>query len=153
MRTDTTITQALLGDPSQLVDPANLHGRTAHFEVYLDPSLGADGIADAQAVLATCEADYARVSAYFGIDAGPFRVALFTNPGGAYHLGCAAADLFCDARTAPADGTFSEFLNVAEFVEVFEAIQARGWDCGKSNGEGLSRVLATDAYPGELDGF
>ena len=26
-------------------------------------------------------------------------------------------------------------------------------DCGKSNGEGLSRVLSTDAYPAELDGF
>ncbi len=36
---------------------------------------------------------------------------------------------------------------------MFEAAQAAGWDCGRSNGEGLSRVLATDAYPKELDGF
>lgn len=152
-RTGSTVTQAAVGDPSQLIDPANLSGQTAHFAVYLDPSLGNDGVADAQVVLATCEADYATVSGYFGIDAGPFRVVLFKNPGGAYHFGCAATDLFCDARTAPADGHFSEFLNIAEFVEVFEAVQGGGWDCGKSNGEGLSRVLATDAYPNELGGF
>ena len=47
----------------------------------------------------------------------------------------------------------SEFLNVAELVEVFEAVQAKGWDCRKSNGEGLSRVLAADLYPAEVGGF
>lgn len=152
-RTGATVAQAAVADPSQLIDPANLQGRTTHFAVYGDPALGQDGVTDAQGVLATCEADYATVAGYFGIDAGPFRVVLFRNPGGAYHFGCAATDLFCDARTAPADGRFSEFLNIAEFVEVFEAVQGGGWDCGKSNGEGLSRVLATDAYPNELDGF
>jgi hypothetical protein len=45
-------------------------------------------------------------------------------------------------------------LVVAEEVEVFSAVQNRGWDCGASNGEGLSRVLAaTDLYPGSLNGF
>jgi len=145
---------AQVADPSQLITPANLQGKTAHFEVYLDPALGVDGVHAAQGVLAKCEADYATVSGYFGGSAPTgFRVVLFANPGGAYHFGCGATDLFCDARTAPADGDFSEFLNIAEFVEVFEAVQAGGWDCGKSNGEGLSRVLATDAYPKELDGF
>src|SRR5215467_5981372 len=141
-------------DPSTLIDEANLAGQTRHFTVYVDPALGPDGSADAQGVLAACEADYAKVSGYFNeLAAGPFTVVLFSNPGGAYHDTCAATDLFCDAKTDPAGGDYSEFLNVAEFVEVFEATQARGWDCGKSNGEGLSRVLATDAYPGELDGF
>lgn len=145
---------AAIADPSQLIDPANLAGQTAHFAVYVDPALGADGASDAQGVVARCEADYATVAGYFGgIAAGPFNVVLFSNPGGAYHFGCAATDLFCDARTGPPDADYSEFLNVAEFVEVFEAVQAGGWDCGKSNGEGLSRVLATDAYPAELDGF
>lgn len=141
-------------DPSTLIDPANLVGQTRHFTVYVDPALGADGSADARRVLDVCEADYATVSSYFaGLAAGPFTVVLFSNPGGAYHDTCAATDLFCDARTGPADGDYSEFLNIAEFVEVFEAVQAGGWDCGKSNGEGLSRVLATEAYPKELDGF
>jgi hypothetical protein len=143
-----------VADPSQLITPANLAGRTTHFAVYLDPALGADGTQDAHGVLAKCESDYAAVAGYFsGIDAGPFNVVLFSNPGGAYHMSCAATDLFCDAKTRPADADFSEFLNIAEFVEVFEAVQGAGWDCGRSNGEGLSRVLASDAYPSELDGF
>lgn len=141
-------------DPSTLIDDANLAGQTRHFTVYVDPALGPDGSADAKTVLEACEADYAKVSGYFNdLSAGPFTVVLFSNPGGAYHDTCAATDLFCDAKTGPADGDYSEFLNIAEFVEVFEAVQAAGWDCGKSNGEGLSRVLATDAYPNELDGF
>ena len=153
-RTDFDAVAAQVADPSQLITSANLQGKTAHFEVYLDPALGVDGVQDAQGVLGKCEQDYATVSGYFGGSASiQFRVVLFANPGGAYHLGCGATDLFCDARTAPADADFSEFLNVAEFVEVFEAVQAGGWDCGKSNGEGLSRVLATDAYPSEVAGF
>jgi len=153
-RTGMAVAPTAVPDPSRLITPANLQGKTAHFEAYLDPALGAAGVQDAHGVLAKCESDYATESGYFGgIAAGPFRVVLFANPGGAYHFGCDATDLFCDARTAPADGDFSEFLNVAEFVEVFEAVQAGGWDCGKSNGEGLSRALATDAYPKQLDGF
>lgn len=153
-RTGFDAAAARVADPAQLITPANLQGKTARFEVFLDPALDADGVQDARGVLATCESDYATVSGYFGgIAAGPFRVVLFANPGGAYHFGCGATDLFCDARTAPPDGDHSEFLNIAEFVEVFEAVQAGGWDCGKSNGEGLSRVLAADAYPHELDGF
>jgi len=145
---------AVAGDPGGLITPGNLQGQTEHFSVYVDPGLGPDGVQDAQGVLASCETDYAKVAGYFGgLAAGPFNVILFTNPGGAYHQTCAATDLFCDARTNPADGDYSEFLNIAEFVEVFEAAQAAGWDCGMSNGEGLSRVLATDAYPNELDGF
>lgn len=145
---------AVARDPSGLITPGNLQGRTQHFAVYADPALGGDGKQDAQGMLAACEADYARVSGYFGgLAAGPFNVILFSNPGGAYHTTCAATDLFCDAKTNPAAGDYSEFLNIAEFVEVFEAVQGRGWDCGKSNGEGLSRVLATDGYPNELDGF
>jgi hypothetical protein len=44
-------------------------------------------------------------------------------------------------------------LIVAEEVEVFSAVQAAGWDCGASNGEGLSRVLATLLYRAEIVGF
>jgi hypothetical protein len=153
-RTGAPAARAVVSDPSTLKVPANLVGQTPHFAVYADPALGPDGKLDAQGVLAGCEADYSKVAGYFGgISAGPFAVILFANPSGAYHMTCAATDLFCDAKTGPADGSFSEFLNVAEFVEVFEAVQGKGWDCGMGNGEGLSRVLATDAYPRELDGF
>ena len=153
-RTAASAARAAVADPSTLKVPANLQGQTAHFAVYVDPALGADGKQDAGVVLAKCEADYAKVSGYFGgLAAGPFAVILFSNPNGAYHMTCAATDLFCDATIGPANGDASEFLNVAEFVEVFEAVQGKGWNCGKGNGEGLSRVLATDAYPAQLDGF
>ncbi len=122
--------------------------------MYVDPRLGPDGQRDADVVLATCEADYAKISTYFGgLKAGPFNVILLSYPSGAYHNTCAATDLFCDAPTNPAKGDYSELLNVMEFVEVFQAKQRMGWNCGKSNGEALSRVLATDLYPRELDGF
>jgi hypothetical protein len=150
----TGVARVAIKRPIHIKVPANLRGQTQHFAVYVDPALGPDGHLDADGVLARCEADYATVAGYFGgLAAGPFSVILFANPNGAYHMSCAATDLFCDAATNPADGNYSEFLNVAEFVEVFEAVQAKGWDCGKSNGEGLSRVLATDPYPAELDGF
>lgn len=152
--TFVSTTAPAVADPSQLITRDNLQGQTDHFAVYLDPALGGDGAADAQGVLSQCEADYATVSGYFGgLAAGPFRVILLANPNGAYHFGCASTDLFCDGVTSPSNPDLSEFLNVAEFVEVFEAVQAAGWDCGKSNGEGLSRVLASDAYPAQVRGF
>jgi hypothetical protein len=55
---------------------------------------------------------------------------------------CAGTDIHVlpDALRAPG------FL-VAEIVEVFEAFHDRGWDCGQTNGEVLSRVLAFDRHP------
>jgi hypothetical protein len=140
--------------PIRLRRPENLRGRTPHFAVYVDPALGPDGGRDADVVLEKCEADYATISTYFGgLKAGPFNVILFHYPSGAYHNDCDETDLFCDAPIRPAKGTYSEFLNVMEFVEVFEAKQDKGWDCGKSNGEALSRVLGADIHPRELDDF
>ncbi|HEV3116396.1 MAG TPA: hypothetical protein VGY58_05045 [Gemmataceae bacterium] len=49
---------------------------------------------------------------------------------------------------------FMRSLVIAEEDEVFEANFGHGWDCGASNGEGLSRVLANDMVPGvEPQGF
>ena len=43
---------------------------------------------------------------------------------------------------------------VTGLVEVFEGTQSAGWDCSASNGEGLSRVLATQQYrSGEITRF
>ena len=140
--------------PGKFDFPATLRGSTAHFHVYYDPALGQPGAAVADGVLGACENDYDRISAIFGgLSAGPFNVILASNPGGAYHYGCGATDLYCDTRLSSLDPAFSAFLNVAEFVEVFSAVQGKGWDCGRVNGEGLSRVLATSLYPAELGRF
>jgi hypothetical protein len=147
-------TRLIQRQPIRLRRPEYLQGHTRHFAVYVDPASGRHGIKNAEVVLATCEADYARISRYFGgLKAGPFNVILFKYPTGAYHNTCAATDLFCDAPINPANEAYSEVLNIMEFVEVFESVHRKGWICGSSNGEALSRVLATEAHPPLLRGF
>jgi hypothetical protein len=144
--------------------PATFRGSTAHFNVYYDDTtLGATGAAIADGVIATCENDYSVISAYFGgltPNNIPFNIVIAAldpsgqGGAGAYHYGCGGIDVYCDAKTVPAlDIDYTRFLVVAEIVEVFSDTQGIGWDCGASNGEGLSRVLATDLYPAELDGY
>jgi hypothetical protein len=137
--------------------PATLRGSTVHFKVYYDPALGANGPTIADAVLASCEGEYNRLQGYFGglTPPGlPFNIIVAPGVGGAYHYSCSATDLYCDGDTSPTpDVNHTRMLVVAEEVEVFSAAQGAGWNCGASNGEGLSRVLATEMYPAELDGF
>ncbi len=134
--------------------PATERGTSAHFVVYYDPSLGADGATIADAVLATCDSDYDRISSYFGgLTPSTMNVIIAPGVGGAYHYGCDGKDIYCDAQTSPLDADHTRMLLLAEVVEVFSAEQGQGWNCGASNGEGLSRVLATELYPAELDGF
>ncbi len=130
-------------------------GSTQHFQVYYDGSLGAAGRALADAVLLTCEKDFTSLQGWFGgivPDGMPFVVNITPGTGGASHSSCAATTLNCDAFS----GTNSDLVRmlvVAEADEVFMAKQGTGWDCGASNGEGLSRILATELYPAQLDGF
>ena len=154
----STIPIAVRMAPAKGFDyPTTLQGSTANFNVYYDPSLGAAGATIAHAVLASCENEFNTLQAYFGAITPPglpFNVIIAAGVGGAYHYGCGAVDLYCDADTSPnPDVDHTRMLVVAEEVEVFSAAQGEGWDCGASNGEGLSRVLATDAYPAELNGF
>jgi hypothetical protein len=127
-------------------------GTTANFVVSFAGSLGASGPVLADAVLATCEADFNRLQGWFGniaIADLPFQVFIQPGRNGASHATCAATALSCDAF----DGTDADLVRslvVAEADEVFMANQAAGWDCGGSNGEALSRVLAAEIYPNEL---
>ena len=137
--------------------PVTLRGSTAHFNVYYDPSLATSGPVIADAVLTSCEEEFSRLQGYFGgiTPPGlPFNIIIAPGIGGAYHYGCSATDLYCDGDTSPSpDVNHTRMLVVAEEVEVFSAAQGAGWNCGASNGEGLSRVLATEMYPAELNGF
>ena len=126
-------------------------GRTEHVIVYTDGS--AQGDATAQAVLQSAEADYSATANWFGeltLPAGqegddqstprtatPVQVLMDSQAGGAYHFGCNATDIYLEPAPELASGYF-----VAELVEIFEAAINNGWDCGQTNGEGLSRVLA-----------
>jgi hypothetical protein len=135
--------------------PYTLRGNTANFQVSYEDALGASGPVLADAVLATCEADYASLRTWFGgLTPGglPFTVFVVTGTFGAYHASCAATEL----HLAAFDGTNADLvrmLMVAEADEVMMAAQNVGWDCGASHGEGLSRVLSTEIYPAQLNGF
>ena len=133
--------------------PYTLRGSTANFDVYYDDSLGANGKNLADAVLANCERDFTQLQTWFGgIAAGRFTVYIDPGTFGAYHASCAGTELHC-AAFAGTNGDLENFLNAAEVDEVFMANQNAGWNCAASNGEGLSRVLATERYPAQLDGF
>ncbi|MFF3110093.1 hypothetical protein ACFVSN_12945 [Kitasatospora sp. NPDC057904] len=128
--------------------------RTSNFEVFYDAALGAGGQAMATAVLATCEKDFTQMRSWFGgINVGgPFRVYIDPGAFGAYHTGsCAARDIHAAAYDATNGAKVSAGV-VAEVAEVFMAHQNAGWNCGASNGEGLSRDLATALYPGNVTG-
>jgi len=125
-------------------------GSTPHFVVSYDAGL-ASGATLADAVLATCEADYTTLQGYFGgiTPPGlPFTVHLTTGSNGASHAGCASVDLYIGALSGGAHNIpFIRALVIAEEDEVFEAAFGHSWDCGDSKGEGLSRVLAEAMYP------
>lgn len=136
--------------------PVTLEGKTQHFQVYYQTGF-LSGPAIADGVLATNEGDLHTLEGFFGglaLPTLPMNIIVAPGIGGAYHYGCGAVDLYCDGDTsANPDVDHTRLLIVAEEVEVFEDAQGKGWDCGASNGEGLSRVLATELYPAELDGF
>jgi len=78
--------------------PYTLRGSTANFDVYYDNSLGANGQGLADAVLSSCEQDFAQLQTWFGgIAAGRFPVYIDPGAFGAYHANCAATEMHCAA--------------------------------------------------------
>jgi hypothetical protein len=132
-------------------------GRTSHFVFSYEALLGARGRELARGALRLCERDYRRVQFWFGrIEPPrlPFECRVVNGNDGASHSGCHGTTIFLDAfDDSMVDPRVIAWGNVAEIVEVFCAAQGQGWDCGYSNGEGLSRVLATARYPRQLDGY
>ncbi len=134
------------------------HVQTAHFTITYSRSLGVDGPTVAQTIVARCENDYTTLQQIFGgltPASLPFQVRLTPGATGASHATCLATQLMIGVRSAPAgDPQFVNALVVAEEDEVFMATFGHGWNCGFSNGEGLSRVLSNELYPGtEPSGF
>jgi hypothetical protein len=130
-------------------------GSTTHFTVYYDDSLGQRGNNLAQSVLAHCENDYIWLQQWFGGVSPadmPFNVHIVPGSSGGGHSSCSSTTLSIDAFSGPALDLV-RMVVVAEVDEVFMANQNRGWNCGDSNGEALSRVLAAHIVPAALDGF
>lgn len=130
-------------------------GNTTNFVVFYDGSLGANGKNLADALLASCEWEYSMLQGWFGgitPASLPFNVYIDTGSFGAYHANCAATEIHCAAFSGT-DADIVRLVLAAEVDEVLMAAQAKGWNCGFSHGEGLSRVLCTELYPNALDGF
>jgi hypothetical protein len=129
-------------------------GSTANFDVAYDATLVSVGAALADAILGRCEQDLSQLRSFFG-GVSTDRFSVFIDPYtkyGAYHLGCASREIHClNVAVNAADGDLENFLNCAEVDEVLMAVQAKGWYCGGSAGEGLSRVLATELHPASLN--
>jgi hypothetical protein len=129
--------------------------QTAHFRVSVDSGLGHTGTAIANSLLQTCEQDFLTLQGYFGgitPASMPFHLIVTSGNQGASHATCSATALSIGAHSG--SEPFMRSLVIAEEDEVFEKDFGHGWNCGFSNGEGLSRVLANDMVPGvEPAGF
>ena len=118
-------------------------GRTEHFIIYSDGSAG--GAEAAAAISDTCEADFAHIRSWFGgIAPAEMPVEVHVDPDaiGAYHLSCRDPDIHVTADPHRAPGFVAALL-----VEVLAANEQAGWDCGRANGEALSRALAFTLHP------
>jgi hypothetical protein len=145
--------------------PTELVGATpdGNITLYFDPSLGKPGADLARQIFAMLGTTYADSRAYFNVPAQPANVIIAAvsgatdGSGGAYHYGCnfnPGGDLYCDA--AFGNPPLTNGLIVAELTESFMGEQNKGWDCGASNGEALSRYLAeleSGGAQGVLAGF
>ena len=146
--------------------PATLVGVSGAITIYYDPALGAQGLSLAQQLLDAVAGPYADMQAFFGIAGASASVVIAPlsgnndGSGGAYHYGCdftAGGVMYLDATFAnttvkPID--LEVGLYVAELSECFMGPQGGGWNCGYSNGEGLSRFCAeTETPSGTLSAF
>jgi len=115
--------------------------------VYYDPSTGAAGLTVAQYVLEKIEDVMRSCDAWFGVSGLGGNIIVAPDFGGAYHYGC-SFDQGGDWYLSLSDQDTTVGLAVAEITESYMGLQAKGWNCGGSGGEALSRVLAEIATGG-----
>jgi hypothetical protein len=134
--------------------PATEVGISGNVTVYYDPALGDAGLGIARQLLSDATTPYDDMQAFFATAGAKVDVVIaplssaHDGSGGAYHYGCdftSGGVLYLDAAFAAkvVDPLSLEIaLYVAELSECFMGAQNRGWGCGSSNGEGLSRFCA-----------
>lgn len=113
--------------------------------IYVDPSLGAEGMQNAQDLLNDADRVVTANDGIFGTMGGPVSVIVFAlggatdGTGGADHMGC-------DYTTGNAIEVDASFGNSARVSALFEAelseCSMNGNLCGESTGEALSRWCA-----------
>lgn len=141
-------------------------GQTRHFIVRYDDAVGAPALVVANAVLALCEADLARLSVYLPYrrgDAGdpfvnpPIDIQIVNDPPGGPgfsggdnngHFPGEQSRIRINPFSAPGVTITSDhagFVFVAEMAELIMGFYA--WDAGSSQGEALSLVMAEELHP------
>jgi hypothetical protein len=146
--------------------PVTQVGVIGNVTIDYDPVLGAQGLELAQRMLTGVRGPYDDMQSFFGMTGAAVSVVIAPLDGetdgsaGAYHYGCdftAGGVLYLDATFTnttvnPLDLEIG--LYVAELSEAFMGPQNRGWNCGYSNGEALSRFLAEhETLPDTLNAF
>jgi hypothetical protein len=124
--------------------------------VFVDPSLGQDGLQNAQDLVSDADRVVAANNAIFGTIGGPVNVIVFAlggatdGTGGADHNGC-------DFQTGAAIEVCASFGNSARVSALFEAELSEcsmgGNLCGESTGEALSRWCAAMTSNNALPDF
>ena len=119
--------------------------------VYVDTSLPANAKLVAAALLGEAPNLVKQCEAWFGIPCQPVNLIVASlsgsndGTGGAYHYGCSfsdGGDLYVDYAVQHDGVTMDAGLFIAELSEAFMGAQAKGWNCGGSGGEALSRLCA-----------
>lgn len=134
--------------PAQAVGSSKWKGSDGQpVNVFVDPSTGASGQAAAQNVLTQIDTLMAAFDAVFGVQGQGGNVIVCPDFGGAYHYGCDFSN-GGDWYESNEGTDVVVGLAVAEIVESYMGLQSKGWNCGGSGGEALSRVLAEIATGG-----
>jgi hypothetical protein len=153
--------------PTQLFGTTKWKGSDGQpVTVYYEPTLGTGGASIAQNILPRLEDLMNYCDTVFGVKGKGGNVIVCSSPfngatdgsGGAYHYSCAfnsdsqgGSDWYeCYAAGNP-DMVFG--LVMAEVSESYMGLQGKGWNCGGSGGEGLSRFLAEIVANGTLNDF
>jgi hypothetical protein len=129
---------------------------TSGVTVYVDPTLGAPALQNAQDLLAAADRVVQQNNAIFAINGGPVDAIVFAlngatdGTGGADHNGC-------DFSTGNAIEVDASFGSSARVIGLFEAelseCAMNGQLCGYSTGEALSRWCATVVSSNALGDF
>jgi hypothetical protein len=118
--------------------------------VLYDPATGATGLTTALSVLKRVDSLMQFLDEVFGTRGFSGNVIVAPDFGGAYHADCnfnalgSGSDWYISESGQ--DTTFG--LVMAEACESYMGLQNKGWNCGGSGGEGLSRFLAEVATGG-----
>jgi hypothetical protein len=140
-----------------MADPGFIDaGSTTHFSIEFNSALdAAKSRALCNALVATCERDYDVIASWFDglTPAGvPFVVQIGPERKDRGGSNDQKSNITID-RGATDDFSLAREVLVAELIEIFMPTQNKGWNAGKSHGEGLSQAAGFFLYPENATGL